>query len=563
MTTNNKPRAQSIVIKVEGSPLNRDMMDDLFEAEVETTLYLPSMFTLRFHDDANFRWLDSSHFQVGGSVEIELGDPVSYQMVSLMKGEITAIEPEFGEDHQTVLVVRGYDRRHRLNRGTKSRAFIQMTDADIVGKIAQEAGLQVTADATNQVHEHVFQHSLSDLAFLHQRAQRIGFEVFVDDRKLFFRKAKAGTPIELKWGVQMLSFRPRMTVSKQVNEVTVKGWDPKTKKEIIGVAGSSTSEPALSPRKSGGQVARSAFSDAKQVEVRRPVRTQDEAKNIAQAILDEINAGYVLAEGVAFGDPKLVAGAKVSLENVGQRFGGTYVLTSTQHVYGHGEYRTYFTVEGRRPQQMVDLVGEVGAEPAGTQWGGVVIGLVSNNNDPQKLGRVKVKFPWLDDQLESNWARVCAVGAGNARGLHWLPEVNDEVVVAFEHGDFNYPYVLGNVWNGKDKQPEESAVSGGKVEIRTLKTREGHLIRLTDGPQKSIEIIDSDTNTSIKMDTQSKKVTIVSKGDISLEATAGSIELKGRSIKIEATADVTVSGQTGKVEATATLDVKGGMVNIN
>lgn len=561
MTSNNTPRAQSIVIKVGGSPLSRDMMDDLFEAEVETTLYLPSMFTLRFHDDANFKWLDSSHFQVGGSVDIELGDPVSYQMTSLMKGEITAIEPEFGEDHQTVLIVRGYDRRHRLNRGTKSRVFIQATDADIARKIGGEAGLSVTADSTPQVHEHVFQHSLSDLAFLHQRAQSIGFEVFVDDRTLFYRKAKPGSPTALAWGKEMITFRPRMTASKQVNEVVVRGWDPKTKKEIVGTATSSTSEPELSPRKSGGQVAQTAFTAAKQVEVRRPVRTQDEAKTVAQAILDEINAGFVLAEGVAFGDPKLVAGAKVSLENVGRRFSGTYVLTSTQHVYGHGQYRTYFTVEGRRPQQMVDLVGEVSA--AGTQWGGVVTGLVSNNNDPQKMGRVKVKFPWLDDQLESNWARVCAVGAGNGYGLHWLPEVNDEVVVAFEHGDFNYPYILGNVWNGKDKQPEESAVQGGKVEVRTLKTRAGHIVRLTDGPQKSIEIIDSDTNTSIKMDTQTKKVTIVSKGDISLEASAGNIELKGKSIKIEATADVTVKGQTGKVEATATLDVKGGMVNIN
>jgi phage protein D/phage baseplate assembly protein gpV len=559
MTTNNRPRAQSIVVKVKGSPLSRAMMDDLFEAEVETTLYLPSMFTLRFRDDPNFKWLDGETFAVGNSVEIELGDPAT----SLMKGEITAIEPEFAENHQTILTVRGYDRRHRLNRGTKTRVFIQATDADIVKKIAGEAGLQVTADATNQVHEHVFQHSVPDLAFLQQRAQRIGFEVFIDDKMLYFHKAKSSAAINMKWGTEMIAFRPRMTASKQVNEVTVKGWDPKTKKEIVGTATTSTSEPELSPRKSGGQVAQTAFAAAKQVEARRPVRTQDEAKTVAQAILDEINAGFVQADGVAFGDPELVAGAKVKLEKIGERFSGTYLLTSTQHVYGQGKYETYFTVEGRRPQQMVDLVGEVSTSPAGIQWGGVVTGLVSNNNDPQKMGRVKVKFPWLDDQLESNWARMCAVGAGNQRGIHWLPEVNDEVLIAFEHGDFDYPYILGGVWNGKDKQPEESAVIGGKVEIRTLKTRDGHTIRLTDGSKKSIEIIDSENSTSIKMDTQTKKITIVSKGDISLEASAGKIELKGKSVNIEATADVTVSGLTGKVEGKTSLDVKGGMVNIN
>jgi len=413
------------------------------------------------------------------------------------------------------------------------------------------------------VHEHVYQHSLSDLAFLHQRAQRIGFEVYIEDKMLYFRKPQSSAPIALAWGKDMIWFRPRMTASKQVDEVMVKGWDPKNKQEIVGLARESNTAPELTPKKSGGEVAQSAFAAAKQVEVRRPIRTQDEAETVAQAILDEINAGFVQAEGVAFGNPKLTAGGKVELSNVGTRFGGTYVLTSTQHVYGHGRYETYFRVEGRRPQQMIDLVGEVGAAPESVQWGGVVTGLVTNNNDPQQMGRVKVKFPWLDAQLESNWARVCSVGAGNGRGLQWMPERDDEVLVAFEHGDFDYPYVLGGVWNGTDKTPEANAIQNGNVEIRTFKTRDGHIIRLTDGSQKSIEIIDAENNTSIKMDTQSKKITIISQGDISLEASSGKIELKGKSVNIEATADMSVKGQNGSVEGTAQLNVKGGMVNIN
>jgi phage protein D/phage baseplate assembly protein gpV len=551
--SDNVPRSQQIIIKVDGVPLSPELMLDLIEAEIEATLHLPSMFTLRFHDSPALEWTDGNYLKVGGRVEIELNKKAGGQMINVMKGEITAIEPEFsGKD--ITLTVRGYDYRHRLIRGTKTRVFIQATDADIVKKIGAEFGLRVMADPTSQVHEHVFQHNLSDLAFLQQRAQRIGFEVYVDDKTLHFRKSKNAQAIQLKWGEDMHTFRPRMTLSKQVNEVSVRGWDPKQKREIIGTANNSSTSPVVGGATWGGAEAKKAFQAAKHVEVRRPVRTQDEAVTVAQAIIDDINAGFVQAEGIAFGNPDLLAGLKVKIDKVGTRFGGTYLLTSTRHIYADGNFDTYFTVEGKRPFQMDD--GTNGLKNPGNLWGGVVVGLVTNNNDPQKQGRVKLKFPWLDDQLESNWARVCATGAGKGMGIHWLPEVNDEVLVAFEHGDFNYPYVLGGLWNGKDAPPEANAVQSGKVEIRTFKTRAGHIIRLTDGPQKSIEIIDADNSTSIKLDTQSKKVTVVSQGDISLEANSGNIELKGKSIKIQGSSDVTVNG-------TSKVDVKGGMVNIN
>ena len=152
---------------------------------------------------------------------------------------------------------------------------------------------------------------------------------------------------------------------------------------------------------------------------------------------------------------------------------------------------------------MADLIDQSMVEQRSTQlWGGVVTAIVTNNNDPDSMARVKVKFPWLDDALESNWARVTGVGAGNAYGFLWLPEVNDEVLVAFEHGDFDYPYVVGSLWNGQDKMPETTtaAVANGKVVIRTLKTTAGHIIRLTESSSvKKIEIIDSTSQTSVTL----------------------------------------------------------------
>ncbi|MEA2176331.1 MAG: hypothetical protein QOD00_3923, partial [Blastocatellia bacterium] len=139
--------------------------------------------------------------------------------------------------------------------------------------------------------------------------------------------------------------------------------------------------------------------------------------------------------------------------------------------------------------------------------GGVVVGIVTNNQDPDEMGRVKVKFPWLSDEDESNWARVATPMAGKERGLYLLPEVEDEVLVAFENGDMRFPYVLGSLWNGKDTPPAKN--DDGKNNVRVLKSRSGHVIRLTDEDGKEkIEIIDKSEKNSIEIDTASNTITI-------------------------------------------------------
>src|ERR1700750_1699162 len=90
---------------------------------------------------------------------------------------------------------------------------------------------------------------------------------------------------------------------------------------------------------------------------------------------------------------------------------------------------------------------------APTRLHGVVIGIVTNNQDPDGMHRVKVRFPWLNLDDESHWARVATPMAGDKRGAYFLPEPDDEVLVAFEHGSLEHPYVIGSLWNGKDKAP--------------------------------------------------------------------------------------------------------------
>jgi uncharacterized protein len=114
-------------------------------------------------------------------------------LFTLIKGEITALEPVFGEGMVAELVVRGFDKSHRLYRETKSRAFLNKKDSDLAQEIAQAVGLSVQVDATSTVYDHIYQHNQSDLAFLMQRAWRIGYECFVEDGQLYFRKPPNGS----------------------------------------------------------------------------------------------------------------------------------------------------------------------------------------------------------------------------------------------------------------------------------------------------------------------------------------------------------------------------------
>jgi uncharacterized protein involved in type VI secretion and phage assembly len=186
---------------------------------------------------------------------------------------------------------------------------------------------------------------------------------------------------------------------------------------------------------------------------------------------------------------------------------------------------------------------------------GVVVAVVTNTQDQDGLGRVKVRFPWLSDQDESPWARVASLMAGKERGAYFLPEVDDEVLVAFEHGDISQPYIIGALWNGKDRPP--AANDDGKNNIRMIRSRSGHIVKLNDtAGQETIEIVDKTGNNSIVIDAATNSISVTSNGDIALRAANGTITLEARALALKSSADASVT-------AGGTLVLKGATVNIN
>jgi uncharacterized protein involved in type VI secretion and phage assembly len=194
---------------------------------------------------------------------------------------------------------------------------------------------------------------------------------------------------------------------------------------------------------------------------------------------------------------------------------------------------------------------------------GVVVGVVTDNKDPDKLGRVKVKIPRLSGEDESNWARVISFMAGKEMGGFFLPEVNDEVLVAFEYGDINIPYVIGSLWNGKDSPPLVN--DDGKNNFRIIKSRSGHVIRLddTDGQEK-IEIVDKSENNKIVIDTKEKKISIKSDKDIEISAPSGKVKIEATDIEVKSSASTKIeASSTMDLKSSGTANLKGATVNIN
>lgn len=576
--------ASQIKVKISGNDLSQDIMDDLKVAQVDQHVLLPGMFSLTFLLKPDLKLLDGTQFDLGKEVEVLSLDPDrNNQAVSLIKGEITAIEPSFGDGMIAELMVRGFDKSHRLFRETKSKSWLNTKDSDIATKVAQAAGLTPQVDQTSQVFEHIFQHNQTDMEFLMQRAWRIGFECFVQDGKLYFRKPPtSGSGATLTWGQELTSFYPRLSTAEQVNEVEVRGWDGLKKQDIKGVATSSQTNPQIGFGKSGGDAAKKAFGKGKLILVDQPVVNQSDADKLAQARLDELNGAFVEADGECFRSPEITAGKFVELKGLGKRFSGKYLLTNVNHTYSAERgFITTFHVRGSRTGLLAEQMRH---ESPADRWPAAVPAIVTNNDDPKKLGRVKVKFPWLDPLQESNWARVASAGAGNKRGMNVIPEVNDEVLVTFLFGDFDYPIILGGMWNEKDELPpaiKQSGVSGGKVQQRIWQSREGHrlimndtdneleiklitkedrYIRIVDKPDGMVEI--KTKNSSIKF--TDDKMDVKTQSDTTVDAT-GKVTIKSASdIKIEANANIEIKAMANvKITANGNLDIQAsGMVNI-
>jgi phage protein D len=461
----------------------------------------------------------------------------------LLSGQVTSVEPEFS-GRGAIIVARGYDHSHALNRSRRSETYQNSTVGDIAKKVASRAGLTPgKIEDEGGVQSFVQQNNETDWEFLWRLGDRVGHEVVVMGKELHFRKAGGddGTPVAVRWGEDLVEFHPRLTGVQQVEEVVVRGWDTIAKRAIEATA---KPESLLSTIGVARDKVVSALSGGKLTVADKPVASQEEADALAKSLASKVGNAYLEATGTALGNPALRAGTKVKVDGIGSRFGGTYTLSSTTHLYrGAQGYRTKFVISGRASRSLVDLTTPTSRK----SWGNsVVVGTVTQNDDPEALGRVRVKYG--EQETEGWWAPVVTPGAGKDKGLLMLPVVGDQVVIAFEHDDVRRPFVLGALWNSSEK-PGDLAQTDGTLAVMSEK-------RVTVAAKEEIKV---DGDKQMVVTIGSAKVTYDKSGDVTIEGK--DVKVKGSgSISIEASGSLTIKGSSLSVQASGTVQVQGSQV---
>jgi uncharacterized protein involved in type VI secretion and phage assembly len=566
------PHATGLALVVDGRDLPPDLARSIDQLVVDDDVHRPAMFAIVLHDPFGHVVRDTG-LRVGATVEISVTGEGAHLKRPLIIGEVVTVECDYDDTGRQV-VVRGYSAAHRLHRGRRTRVFHDATDSDIVKQVAGEAGLDLGwIETTKQVHEHVTQANLTDWEFLMSRARPLGLDLTISDGALEFgpRTTADEAPPEswvidpatktshvLVFGVDLRSFHGRISAADQVGAVEVRGWTPDAKEPVFASVKAGSASATLKAA-DPGRLAR-IFDDPTVVDVVSPVSSDSEAEMVATAIAERIGGAFAEAEGTALGDNVMRAGVAVRIVGVSDDFNGAYVLTHVRHVLDDQGYRTHFTAGGKHDRSLLGLVspgangnGRHAAPGAIPATVGLVRGLVSDNADPEELGRVKVEFPWLDDSFSSAWAPVMQLGAGPESGTLFLPAVGDEVLVGFEHGLVDRPIVIGGLFNRADKPPTYGHfLDDGRVVGRAIVSRRGHEINFHDADDKSgmtIHVV-SDSRlpvVSIGLNATDNKLVIQSEGNVDVQA-EGEINLTGKKITVQAQGD---------------LVLKGGMVKIN
>ena len=537
-------------ILVDGEAIDDGLARRIREVRVLNYLRLPDVctFTATFPKgaDGSPEPIDEHPFAIGSQLEIQLGAREELTTTRLFRGDVVSLEVEFGPG-SIELLVRGFDRSHALLRSRRVRSFQNQTSSDIVEKILREAGLDADTDPSGDPHEFVQQDNETDWDFIWRLAERIGFEFVVQDTTAHFRRPQiSGRTTTLEWPSGLRSFSARVSAIQQVGEVTLAAHDPKTKEAIDA---SASNPQQLARIGIDRDTVQAAFDDDRLHIATEPVASHAEGQAVVQALLDKLANAYVAAEGVCDGNPSIRAGTTINVIGIGQKCGGTYRVAAATHVLRGGSmYETRFTTETAHT-----MLANVGPATAGPIFGAqLVVGVVTNNQDPDQMGRVRVHYPALGQDAEGAWARVLTPSAGNARGILMLPVVGEEVLIGFEHDDTTRPYVIGSLFNGVDK-PGDDLLQGydGSFALRS-----DHKVAVASAEDMTLQ--------------SEARLTLDAQGDAAL-TTGNDLSVKGQrlsingetEIAIEAGAKLTLKCGPSQIQLTSGgVTVSGPMINL-
>ncbi|WP_020576031.1 phage baseplate assembly protein V [Actinopolymorpha alba] len=459
----------SVDLRVDGRPVAESVRRSLVSLRIASRLSLPTQCELAFAT-----WQGSAaeydSIPIGARIEVSVPGRVTTPTTAGFDGEVSAVELVHGPDGEALLRIRAYDVLHRLRRQQQLRVFEDVTVADLASTLTSDLGIQVNADEPGPRSDRIVQHSQSDFELLAATANHAGLHlVLVDGELRLVTLAGNGDPVPLDLGTSLLEARIAVNASRARHRIRALGWHAQ-RAEVMDERATT----ARGGARVGLDVASLTAGVAEEwADTDLTGRGVDELTGFAQARLDASAGQVVTLHGVAEGDTSLRAGTRVDLRGVATAFQGTYVLTEAIHTLDGTGFRTAFSTEPPTPAHA----------PTDST---ITLGRVTNVDDPEGLGRVRVNLPAQGD-LDAGWLAVLCPGAGRDKGIVALPDVDDTVLVALPHGISADGIVIGSIFG--QIAPPDNGIVDGAVRRWSFSTPSGHSI-LLDDDQRRIRIAD-------------------------------------------------------------------------
>ncbi len=497
-----------LIVELDGEALSIEEMRKLWTVRVQQKLSLPTLCEVTFVEPTV---LLSKTETVSPGSKLRINVPGSEE--PLFIGQVTAIEHLYEPSHGREVRMRAYDILHQLRKRQPVRAHVQMTLVDLIKEIVADLNINVDAPTTGPLWQRLVQFRQSDFEMIAEVAQRCGLYFTLRNDTLHVLSLEGfGEEVTLKLGTSLLEARIEVNGDSACRSVTTTGWDPLRVEQHEGKAAEARNgrgiDAEVEPTEIGGTGERIIIDEA--------IADDLQAEVIAQAELDLRVAREVILRGVAEGDPQLLPGTPVQIENVASPLAGRYVLTSVDHTFD--SVKGFVSTISTAPPAAIPLTrGPVAA-----------LGIVTHVNDPEGYGRVRVKLPTYRD-IETDWMGVVTPGAGLGKGLLALPDVDDTVLVLLPSGDPANGIVLGGLYGMWTRDEWDWGVDESAVKRYTLRTPGGQRVRLDDSKQ----IIRLENSDGSYVEMSPEKMVLHAQRDLQIEAPGRNLVIKANKVDFQ------------------------------
>ncbi len=512
-----------VTIKIDDLELSSEIVQTIQAIRVNQILSAPSQCEILLPEAHEIFSIEALS-NVGSLIYIKIEN----HNPALFYGQITAIDYVYDTSQRPLISIRAYDLLHQLRKRQPVRSHVQINLHQLAQEFTQDLGIEVQGGDTTPVVPRLIQYKQSDLQLLHEFGESYGQYFFLNMHRLLITSLEGVESNEsLTLGKNLLEARFSINAETVTESVTATGWNSQRTTPHVRTA--KASDIAVNPNIF---IDPSDFgTDGQRTLVDHNVQDENQAEIVAQKELDRHIMQQITLWGVAEGNPVLTPGLVVQVSGVASSLEGRYVLTEVTH--------SIDPIKG--------YISEINTTPPviekTKQIKNATVGIVSQVDDPDNLGRIKVNLPTYNN-IETEWLEVLTPGAGSNKGQLILPDVGDNVLLLILNGEPAQSIVMGGIYGEKDLPcpvVKEGAVKrfvtqtagnqrilldDTEVSIR-IETQNGHSISMT--PEEISITRDNGSFITLTDDC----MTIHSETNLEIEAPGSSITFRGKEIDFE------------------------------